>query len=94
MLLGEQNTLLHVTDADITVCFVWYNNGTNYKQKTGVQGEVAAAEAIPFQKYTNASGFAAFLHQRLGQFLSTIQVSPALQPLHFALHHLYACTVG
>lgn len=37
------------------------------------QGEVAAAEAIPFQKYTNASGFAAFLHQRLGQFLSTIQ---------------------
>ncbi|KAL0035058.1 hypothetical protein WJX79_008932 [Trebouxia sp. C0005] len=37
------------------------------------QGQVAAAEARPVEKYTNASGFAAFLHQRLGQLLSTIQ---------------------
>jgi hypothetical protein len=59
-----------------------------------VQDEVAAAEAKAFQKYTNASGFAAFLHQRLGQLLSTIQVSPVLQPLHFTLHHLSACIVG
>ncbi len=55
---------------------------------------MAAAEAKAFQKYTNASGFAAFLHQRLGQLLSTIQVSPVLQPLHFTLHHLSACIVG
>jgi len=67
-----------VTDLDINV----------------VQDEVAGAEAKPFQTYTNASGFAAFLHQRLGQLLSTIQVSPALQPLQFTLHHLCACTVG
>jgi len=59
-----------------------------------VQDEVAAAEAKSFQKYTNTSGFAAFLHQRLGQLLSTIQVSPALQPLHLTLHQLCACIVG
>ncbi|DBA91849.1 hypothetical protein WJX77_001506 [Trebouxia sp. C0004] len=35
------------------------------------QDEVAAAEATRFQNCTNASGFAAFLHQ--GQLLSTIQ---------------------
>lgn len=37
------------------------------------QDEVAAAEAKPFQKYTNASGFAASVHSRLGQLLSAIQ---------------------
>ena len=55
---------------------------------------MAAAEAKAFQKYTNASGFAAFLHQRLGQLLSTIQVSPALQPLLLTLHQLCACILG
>lgn len=74
-------------DTPVTVHFVWQNNSTNNKQKTGVQGQVAAAEARPVEKYTNASGFAAFLHQRLGQLLSTIQVNPAL-PLHFILHHV------
>jgi hypothetical protein len=84
--------LLHVTDLDITVQFVLQRNSTNHKEKTGVQE--AAAEATSFQKYTNASGFAAFLHQRLGQLLSTAQVSPALQPLHFFMHHLCGCVVG